>query len=265
MRGHIEGKLKWLVDRVPSGYLIDTRTLQRHGISRQLAHKYVESAWLESVVHGLYRRSDPAGSQLDWRVIVRSLQYLMDYDTAVGGRTSLELQGFGHYVPLGGELTVQLYGNNHPTWLTRLDGKPDFNLHGTGLFDVDTNTQIQVETPAGELQCSSPEQAILELLDELPKGEDFHVVDTIFEGLTAARPRRLEALLMSCTSIKVRRLFFVFADRHRHGWRKYVLPDAFDLGSGDRALVDGGRLHPKYRIVIPEEFMPDAETRNGDA
>lgn len=64
----------------------------------------------------------------------------------------------------------------------------------------------------------------------------------------------LSALLYSCRKIKVRRLFFVFADRHDHPWRKRLDPEKFDLGSGDRALVEGGRIHPRYRIVVPEEF-----------
>ena len=50
-------------------------------------------------------------------------------------------------------------------------------------------------------------------------------------------------------------LFFVFADRHDHPWRKRIDPQAFDLGSGDRALVRGGKIHPSYRIMVPEDFV----------
>ena len=35
---------------------------------------------------------------------------------------------------------------------------------------------------------SSPERAILELLDELPKRESFHQADMLMEGLTNLRP-----------------------------------------------------------------------------
>lgn len=51
------------------------------------------------------------------------------------------------------------------------------------------------------------------------------------------------------------RLFFVCADRHNHPWRKRLDADEFNLGSGDRALVKGGRIHPRYRIMVPEEFV----------
>ena len=67
--------------------------------------------------------------------------------------------------------------------------------------------------------------------------------------------QRLAALLRSCRKIKVKRLFFVFADRHDHPWRKRLDPAEFNLGRGDRALVKGGRIHPRYRIVVPEEFV----------
>jgi hypothetical protein len=63
-------------------------------------------------------------------------------------------------------------------------------------------------------------------------------------------------LLLACTSIKVKRLFFVFADHHNHAWRKHIDDTKINLGSGDRSLAVGGKLHPKYRIMIPKDLMP---------
>jgi len=79
-------------------------------------------------------------------------------------------------------------------------------------------------------------------------------LDMTFQSLTTLRPRRLMALLAACTSVKVKRLFSVFADRHAHAWRKHIDPAAFNLGKGDRALVKGGKLHPRYRITVPPEY-----------
>lgn len=61
------------------------------------------------------------------------------------------------------------------------------------------------------LKVSSPERAILEALDELPAHATFDNLDMIFQGLTNLRSRRLMTLLRACRSIKVKRLFFVFA------------------------------------------------------
>lgn len=257
MRRQKTDKLKWVLDQVPHGHVVDTLTLERHGITRKLAHKYIESGWLEPVIHGLYRRPSPTADTANWRTIVRSLQYGMDYGSVVGGRTALELHGFGHYLPLGKRPTVHLYGDRHPTWLRRLNGETNYILHSTRLFAEGTVEHVDVETSVGNLKCSSPERAILELIDELPHSESFHIVDTVFEGLASMRPRRVIDLLWRCRSVKVKRLFFVFADRHGHAWRKHAPLEGLDLGSGDRALIKGGKLHPIYRITIPEDLLPD--------
>jgi hypothetical protein len=81
----------------------------------------------------------------------------------------------------------------------------------------------------------------------------------VFESPTTLRPKLLSDLLRACRKIKGKRLFFVVADRHDHPWRKRIDPQAFDLGSGDRALVTGGKIHPRYRIMVPEDFVkPEA-------
>lgn len=100
---------------------------------------------------------------------------------------------------------------------------------------------------------------VLELLDQLPARESVHIVGTMFEAFATARPRQLQKLLASCTSIKVKRLFFVFADKHAHTWRRHLSAEQFDLGSGPRALFEHGRFHPRYAIAVPPELMPDTQ------
>jgi len=264
MRGQKGTKLKWLLETVLPGRLVDTPTLERHGVTRMLAHKYIDSGWLEPVVRGLYRRPQSDSTGEDWQLVVRSLQHVMDYPSVTGGRTALEAQGFAHYLPMRGEQVIHLHGDGHPTWLKRLDSAERFRLHGTKLFDLSAKEETtDVASPVGPLTCSTPERAILELLDEMPKHESVHIVDTAFEGMASARPRRLERLLASCTSIKVKRLFFVFADRHGHAWRRHVSPEGFDLGSGPRALFENGRFHPRYGISVPPELMPDRKAGDG--
>ena len=114
------------------------------------------------------------------------------------------------------------------------------------------------------IKASSPERAILEALDELPRDASFENLDKVFEGLTTLRPGRLMALLTACRSVKVRRLFFVFADRHGHGWRKYLDSSKIDFGSGPRALAAGGRLHPVYRIYVPQDLVAGRRAGAGD-
>jgi hypothetical protein len=81
--------------------------------------------------------------------------------------------------------------------------------------------------------------ATLELLDEIPNHETFEQVDAVFSGLSTLRPARLQKLLADCASVKVKRLFFFFADRHKHAWLKRLDKDEVDLGSGKRMLTRG--------------------------
>jgi hypothetical protein len=104
------------------------------------------------------------------------------------------------------------------------------------------------------LTVSTPERAILELLDEVPKRETFHQADVLMEGLRSLSPRRLQALLVDCKNVKVKRLFFWFAERHNHAWLSKIDRSAVDLGKGKRMLVRGGKLDLKYNITVPENL-----------
>ena len=99
---------------------------------------------------------------------------------------------------------------------------------------------------------SLPERAILELLDEVPERETFHQADVLMEGLRTLSPQRLRALLLDCKNVKVKRLFFWFAERHNHAWLQKLDRSGIDLGKGKRLLVRGGKLDPKYNITVPE-------------
>ena len=90
------------------------------------------------------------------------------------------------------------------------------------------------------------------VLDELPKRESFHQADMLMQGLTNLSPRRLQKLLVESRSVKVKRLFFYFADRHQHAWLKRLDRRAINLGEGKRVLVKGGKLDKTYQITVPE-------------
>lgn len=271
-----EGKLKQLERLLPEGLLVDSAWLSARDYYTSLRTKYVSSGWLEQPARRVYRR--PRG-QLSWQQVVISLQTLLDHRLAVGGRTALELQGYAHYVSQGGS-KVYLHGpTKPPNWLAALPLKEEFvyrnsaPLFGSDLHEVDFPPLIpgadkQGDRPLQEaglrslawgqwdwpLTVSAPERAILELLDELPDHESFHQVDALMEGLSDLAPRRLQKLLVRCRSVKVKRLFFFFADRHRHAWLKHIERAAIDLGSGKRMLVKEGRYDPVYQITVPKEL-----------
>ena len=267
MSGQEHDKLKKLLEAVPAGFLVDSAWLEHHGIGRRSSYGYVQRGWLERLGRGIFRRPAPgsaAANTLDWKTCLLSLQHIMHHPVHVGGATALGLQGYAHYLSLGDKSTVWLYCSKIPSWLEKLPLNAELHTRSASLFSDPDLGVVDARSNPGEtestlpwdwkLVMSSPERAILEALDELPDQESFHTLDMAFESLTTLRPRTLSALLSSCKKIKVKRLFFVFADRHDHAWRKRLDPKDFDLGSGDRALVKGGKIHPRYRIMVPDEF-----------
>ena len=107
---------------------------------------------------------------------------------------------------------------------------------------------------AGELRALAARDPIVELCDEPPSAALIYEVDALMQGLTTLRPRLLGTLLGQCRSIKAKRLFLALAERHHHAWWDHLHPDRFDLGSGKRVLVQGGRLRPTYQITLPADL-----------
>ncbi|URK89460.1 type IV toxin-antitoxin system AbiEi family antitoxin (plasmid) [Rhizobium sp. RCAM05350] len=279
MSEEFSGKLNHLQRELPEGLVVDAVWLKTRGYSAQLCRKYVLNGWLERLAHGVYRKP---GGKLLWEHVVISLQTLLMKPLLVGGGTALSLHGFSHYLRRE-EKEVHLYGlEEAPTWLNKLPLPIKFVHHNSAaLFRSEPITfelaslgwNLKNDSPAtvanlhsgsfrvmtwGQwewpLTLSTPERAVLEMLDGLPGNESFDQADKIIEGLTTLSPRKLQKLLIDCRSIKVKRLFFFFADRHNHPWRKHLDKDAINFGKGKRMLVPGGRLDPTYLITVPEEL-----------
>ena len=273
-------KLNWLQQHLPEGLVVDSGWLEAHGYSRGLRQKYVTAGWLRAVAHGVYVRPHAAlGSQKDelrWEHVVISVQTLLETPLIIGGRTALELQGFAHYLGASGPREVHLYGDAPaPNWLNRLSLPSKFVFHSDKLFanephtraltsqlvDLKTSERTDstfVQQPYGHWQwpltMSSPERAVLQLLDEVPQRETFHQADMLMEGMRTLSPRKLHKLLVDCRSVKVKRLFLWFADRHNHPWLKQLDRSGIDLGHGKRLLARGGKLDPTYNITVPENI-----------
>ena len=266
-------KLKLVLNKVPAGFFIDSRWMTKHHISRTSVYNYVKQGWLERVMRGVYRRPPSWGKHnpKDWKTPVLSMQWLMGYNIHVGGLTALDLAGYSHYLAIGESERVCLYADKAPSQLLKWPLTAKFILRNTNLFD-DTklgieNTEFQLAERNGEfrsfwdwpIRTSSIERAILEALDEVPDQESFDILDKLFESLVNLSPQKMSLLLKSCRKVQVKRLFFVFADKHSHAWRKHLDSSDFNLGSGDRAFVRGGKLHPIYRITVPAEFLPQIQ------
>jgi len=265
-------KLTRLQVELPAGLLATADWLKARGYYRQLLSHYVGSGWLESPARGVYRRP---GESLKWQQVVASLQNLLRLPVHVGGLTALEVQGKGHFLRLNAAATVHVYARQRlPAWLGKLPLADRFVVHPDRLFTESVEPAVNaaqdaaaVWTPPGigltqltwgaydtPLTYSTLERAFLELLDDCREPGAIVHANQILQGLTTLSPRRLQALLAACRSIKVKRLFFALAGRHDHQWVSALDAKAFDLGKGKRQITPGGRLHPKYLITLPVEL-----------
>ncbi len=107
---------------------------------------------------------------------------------------------------------------------------------------------------------SSPARAIMECLFLAPKYQELFECYELMENLNNLRPKSVQTLLESSSSIKVKRLFLYLAEKCNHQWLKHLDLTRIDLGSGKRSLVKNGVYISKYKITVPGEFERDEKS-----
>lgn len=274
-----------LLTLVPESLPVTRQWLARQDqdFDRHAVDNLVKSGQLVTLAQGVYMRP---GTTPTWEGLVCFLQNVLRTDLIVGGMTALELRGLSHYVPLSNIKLVHLYGKDQlPKWLNQLFPGVTFVRHAplapfdtldlgaSGLVNDDYDTGLKKlysgdslselryapqQKNAWPFTRASPERAYLEILMDVPDKVSFEHADQLMQGLTTLSPRRIENLLRKVQNVKVRRLFYWFAERHQYPWFSKLpalsVLDNLGMGSGNRALVKGGKLDTKYKITVPEEM-----------
>lgn len=253
-------KLNLLQELVPEGAVVPSQWLQSRDYSRQLLYKYVQNGWLKSCGPGAYCR--PV-TDLSWQSAMASWRHVSPSEWHVGGVSALNLQGYAHYLPLGGEKSVHLYGESRvPGWVKGLSLDADLIFYARRLFS-DAAMEAGLKSWPSPIRkwpftISEPERAMLEVLPEVNDDFSFTHAAELMQGLTTLRPTLVSALLTACTHIKVKRLFLFLAAYYQHTWLGRVDMKKVDLGSGKRSIVQGGKLDITYLITVPEAFNVNA-------
>ncbi len=251
---------KELYEIMPEGLIATHKWLMENNFSRHAIDNLVKSNQVESISKGVYVRNV---SKITWQSVVFSLQSVLKLDFVVGGLTALEMQGLSHYLSLSENKIVHLFGNDVlPEWVTNLDLNVKFVRHTTNSLFVENseeNKQFQPFTSERDwdndnrkLILSTTERAYLEVLLDVPQKITFEHADQLMQGLTTLSPRNLQKILECCQNVKVKRLFFWFADRQNYVWLGKINRENITLGSGNRMLIKGGKLDTKYKITVPE-------------
>lgn len=243
-------KLNQRLATIPAAAVVTSAWLKARGISSRLADYYCRSGWLHRVGDGAFTTRTGTPS---WMGAVHGLQQKPS-SVHPGGRTALEIFGHAHFIPLGSNYPIYLFGRTNdrlPSWFRGLSWfgrvqhvRTNFLPDGLGLCEH-CDGELRVTT-------STVERAILEFLQHLPlDASSYEHANLIFESLGGLRPELVQSLLSACTSIRVKRLFLHLAERHSHTWMKHLDLTQISLGRGKRSLVSGGRLDSKYLITVP--------------
>ena len=196
-------KLNTLYRRLPAGSPVTSAQLAEMGISADLAVHYARAQWLERLGRGVYSR--PGESlQLHPSLLVLQRQIA---GLHVGGKSALEWYGVRQYVSQQGVL--KLYGwvsARLPDWFApnfpseyhrkRLFKEEPGQVFGAGRFENRDNAPL----------VSTPERALLELLDEVGVRQPLQEAREISESTYNLRAEVLTDLLKRCTSVKTVRL-----------------------------------------------------------
>ena len=248
---------KELYEIMPEGLITTHKWLMENNFTRHAIDNLVKSNQLESISKGVYVRNV---SKISWQSLVFSLQSVLKTDLVVGGLTALEMQGLSHYLSLSENKIVYLFGNDLiPEWVKSLHLNVKFVRHTSNNLFPKQEKEMPPFTlkrdwddENRQLIISSPERAYLEVLLEVPQKTTFEHADQLMQGLTTLSPRNLQRALESCKNIKVKRLFFWFADRQNYVWLEKINRESIKLGSGNRMIIKGGKLNTKYKITVPE-------------
>ena len=248
-----------LDELLPYGMLATKQWLLSRGLSLHSIDNALKSKKLEMQATGVYART---GVPISWQGVVCSLQNMSDQTIDVGGLTALELLGYGQYLSNNKSKIIRLYSTNKlPAWLQKLRLPVTFERHGTktlwtpGTLDGEHFTiehSWRDDLPPVKLSC--PEKAILEVLKDLPDTISFEHADELMQGMTSLSPKKLTALLHACSNVKVKRLFFWYAERVGYSWVNKLDYSEFDLGKGKRVIAAQGKLDKKYLITVPKNL-----------
>ena len=250
-------KVNPLLKQWPKGTVVTKSQLDKFGIYRQLAAKYLRYDWIQRIGTGAFIRS---GDTVNWQGGLYALQTQLDMTVHIGGLTALELQGQSLFVPLGPQKRVILVSDQQeqlPTWFRNHQWEARLEHHCLYLFDrVPEAANTKLDCGGFEIVLSSVERAILEQMRLAKSNDEIEYAHQLMGGLSTLRPTVVQELLENCRSAKVKRLFLWSAETVGHFWFERLDTSRVDLGKGKRQLYEGGQLDQKYRITVPRRGEP---------
>lgn len=244
-------KINRLLQSQPKGVVYTASWLSDIGYSLDLQRRYKQSGWFESIGYGALKRK---GEEIQIAGAIYSLQTQLKYHVHFGAYTALSLLGLSHYLELNDENMVTIFGtpdDKLPKWFVDYKWAQSFSFHRTSFLPSELGL-VFYSANGFSLQISSAARAMMECLYLCQSSEDLIMAYEQMQGLNNLRPANIQYLLEQCNSVKVKRLFLLFAELSGHSWLSYLERDKIDLGKGKRSLAPNGDFYPKYQITVPK-------------
>ncbi len=225
-----------------------------HGGYQQLIDAYQNSSWVTRIGSGAYIQY---GDSVDWKGGLFAVQTQLNLPVHAGGRTALELAGFGHNIQMGKSSTVDLFKSGKtrlPAWFTEHSWADRLNIRSLNIFKKFPNTELmKFSMGSYHIIISSPERAMIEMCALVPNYHSFEDTGHFMESLLSLRSDRVQDLLEICDSKKAKRLFLYLADVNNMPWFHKLNIGSVNLGSGKRVIAENGTFNKKYQITVPSE------------
>ena len=243
-------KLQNLIKMSKEGVPFFPSYLGKKGYKKELLQLYIKSQWLKRINYGVYILSN---NEMTLEGLILALQTQLSLKIYPAGKTALDLLGVRQYVKQrDNEILTFCY--NSPNEIPKFVKKTKkLKIRYTKLFDNEKLglTKLKNKLP---LEISSRERAILETVYMIKNNDDFMEVYELLELLLDLRSDLLQELLMSCKSIKTKRLFLFLAKNTNHKWYKDINIELIELGKGPREIIKNGIYDSEFMITIPKDF-----------
>ena len=250
-----ESKLNHLMRHWPAGVPLSSLWLKNNGYYKQLVNLYSKNGWIQSLGKGAYTRLD---DPLTWQGAVNALQTQLNLPVHVGGLTALELYGVTQYVTfIDLNPTFYLYNSEEKTphismWF--LNKFTHCHFEQKRLFNT-TLGLTSKEVAGVQINISSPERAILEVLSSVPNKLTLDHANELIESSDRLRSEVMQQLLETCLSVKVKRLFLYFAEKCNLACFSELELGRINIGSGKRVISEGGRYHKRWLLSLPKNEL----------
>jgi len=206
----IKSNKNHIVLSIPPKAIITADWLEAHGVSSNLASYYTRAKWLERVGEKAYKRPN---DNIDWPGVVNALQEQLNIAIHVSGKSALSLTGTIHYLQMSDSANVDLTleKNIHlPKWVkSKKLSKDNLLIHKRAILHCDDYEEflINKEVDGFNIKFSCNELAIMELLQQIPIGQDFTEAAQLMESLPYMRAKKVQLVLEKSSSIKAKRLY----------------------------------------------------------